>query len=180
MKKFLLIDDDPEWARLLASRLSDRGVRIQDYLTDATGVSRIRETLTRGIYDGAIVDIRLSKRVFDSSGLVAVEELKEIEPRLPIAVVTQFADDYAWVREKLQHYDFLRIYDKRTFLTELDDALGAIALRRVPELGAPSTAAGIPARQRERSQRAGTILRAVYSLAFALLVAWLVFLFGWN
>lgn len=80
MQKLLIIDDEPNVAYSLTKALSRDGLEIQSADTAGSGMSRIRAWRPQAV----ILDVRLP----DRSGLELFEEIREIDTRLPVIVMT--------------------------------------------------------------------------------------------
>lgn len=82
MRDILLVDDEPNILKVMAMRLEGSGYRV---CTAANGGEAIDRAGTRA-FDGAIVDLRLP----DMDGIGVMEQLHQINPELPVIILTHY------------------------------------------------------------------------------------------
>lgn len=84
----LVVDDNADFNRACARALSSAGFFVQSALTEAEALERIH----REHYDVAFIDIMLSDRIADRSGLNVISELLKTNPHSKVIVISG-ADD---------------------------------------------------------------------------------------
>lgn len=83
MPRLLIVDDDPDVIYSLEKSLSSESLDIFTTGTATQGIDFVR----RQRPDAVILDVRLP----DMSGLEAFDQLREIDSRLPVVIITAFA-----------------------------------------------------------------------------------------
>ncbi len=84
LKKLLIIDDDTDLCHLLSRLLEKNGYGTQEAFSGKKGIECYKEQQ----HDAVICDYRLG----DMDGIQLVRELKEIDPRVPILIITGYSD----------------------------------------------------------------------------------------
>jgi len=126
MPALLIVDDDPEVLYSMERSLRNASLSILAASTARAGIALVRERRP----DAVVLDVRLP----DMSGLDAVASIREIDPLLPIVVITAFATtDTAIEAIKRGAFEYLL---KPVELEQLRDvvaqALEISRLRHVP------------------------------------------------
>jgi len=86
-KHLLILDDDQDFARSLAAALR------RDYSIEiAHSAEDVRELFTPGMFDAALLDLRLEETAGPSGGLGVLSWLKEQDPVLPVLMMTAYGD----------------------------------------------------------------------------------------
>jgi two-component system nitrogen regulation response regulator GlnG len=83
MSRLIVIDDEPNVLYSLRQALARDGLEVETAQTARQGIGQIRQTPP----DAVILDVRLP----DMSGLEAFDRIREIDPQLPVIVITAFA-----------------------------------------------------------------------------------------
>src|SRR5487761_1307740 len=83
MPRLLVVDDEPNVLYSLQKSLTSSTLEVLTAKTGKEGVDRVVDSLP----DAVIVDVRLP----DMSGLDAYDRIRQIDPRLPVIVITAFA-----------------------------------------------------------------------------------------
>src|SRR5688572_2927845 len=83
MPTLLIVDDEANVLYSLERGLQAEGLTIRTARTVRQGVESVRQHRP----DAAILDVRLP----DGSGLDAFEQIRKIDPRLPVVIITAFA-----------------------------------------------------------------------------------------
>ncbi|MCX7699546.1 MAG: sigma-54 dependent transcriptional regulator [Gemmataceae bacterium] len=83
MSRLIVIDDEPNVLYSLRQALSRDGLEVETAQTARQGLGQIRQTTP----DAVILDVRLP----DMSGLEAFDKIREVDPQLPVIVITAFA-----------------------------------------------------------------------------------------
>lgn len=83
MKRLLLVDDDPDFRRLLARALERRGFAV----ATAASAQEAARCLEAATPDGAVVDMKLDQ----ASGLELIAPLRQASATMRIVVLTGFA-----------------------------------------------------------------------------------------
>jgi len=92
--RILLVDDERRFARVLADAIAAEG---DDRIDVAHDFDRALATFDDGDYDAVVTDLRLG----DASGIELLAHLRRRRPRLPVVLMTAFAD-VATAREALK------------------------------------------------------------------------------
>jgi two-component system, NtrC family, response regulator AtoC len=118
----LLVEDDPDGRRSVAEALDDGGWRVQAVADGRTALS----LLGRESYDAVLTDLVLP----DVDGFSVMERAKEVDPHLPVVMMTAYGSVDTAVRAlKSGAYDYLV---KPVDLDELQSKMGrAIEARRL-------------------------------------------------
>jgi len=126
MPKILLIDDEPNVLYSLEKCLREEGTEFLTAETATAGIELVREQQP----DVVICDVRLP----DLSGLDAFLRMREIEPRLPVIIITAHAStDVAIEAMKRGAFDYLpKPYDLDELKQTVRNALELSRLSRVP------------------------------------------------
>jgi DNA-binding NtrC family response regulator len=83
MPRLLVVDDEPNVLYSLQKSLSSEALEVVTAKTGKEGIERVVDVVP----DAVIVDVRLP----DMSGLDAYDRIRQIDPRLPVIVITAFA-----------------------------------------------------------------------------------------
>src|SRR5580704_14187935 len=83
MPRLLVVDDEPNVLYSLQKSLSSETLDVITAKTGKEGIERVVDIVP----DAVIVDVRLP----DMSGLDAYDRIRQIDPRLPVIVITAFA-----------------------------------------------------------------------------------------
>ncbi len=83
MSRLIVIDDEPNVLYSLRQALARDGLEVATAQTARQGLGQIRQSPP----DAVILDVRLP----DMSGLEAFDKIREIDPQLPVIVITAFA-----------------------------------------------------------------------------------------
>src|SRR5580704_8720571 len=83
MSRLLVIDDEPNLRYSLVKSLHSDTLEVETRGTAAEGIEEIRAQPP----DAVILDVRLP----DMSGLDAFDEIRRIDPRLPVIIITAFS-----------------------------------------------------------------------------------------
>ncbi len=83
MARLLIVDDEAPMRRVLSSLLADEGHEV----VAASGVTEARRALAAGLFDLVITDQKMP----DGEGLELLDQVREIDPALPVVVLTAFA-----------------------------------------------------------------------------------------
>ena len=134
MPTLLIIDDEPNVLYSLQSGLESDDLRVITATSGRRGLAAAEKQLP----DAVIVDVRLP----DQSGLEVFERLRQLDPKLPVVVVTAFAAaDTAIEAMKRGAFEYLL---KPVDLHHLREVVGkALALRRMQNV--PAVVDGQPA-----------------------------------
>ncbi|OWK40499.1 sigma-54-dependent transcriptional regulator [Fimbriiglobus ruber] len=127
MPKLLIIDDEPSLLYSLHSGLTAKDL---DVLTAPTGTEGIRAVRDHKP-DAVVLDVRLP----DMTGLEAFDQIKALDPRVPVVILTAFAaTDTAIQAVKRGAFDYLL---KPVDLHHLRDVVArAVELRRMQSVPA--------------------------------------------
>jgi DNA-binding NtrC family response regulator len=115
----LIVDDDVQLRQSFDRLLTEEGHNVQTASTGEAGVAMVRESVP----DLAIMDVRLP----GMSGLEAFRAISQIEPKLPVIVMTAFGTtETAIEATKLGAFDYvLKPFEIPDILTLIDQALEA-------------------------------------------------------
>ena len=118
MDRILVVEDEPDLGKVLASLLRREGHKVD--LTE-TGSGAV-EMLGREVYDLVITDVRLP----GASGIDVLKTSKEICPEAPVIVITAFAsDETAEEARKLGAFNFItKPFDNEKIVADVEIALG--------------------------------------------------------
>lgn len=119
MAEILIVDDDPQLRKSFERILSSMDHRVKTAPTAEIGLSIIREKLP----DLVIMDVRLP----GMNGLEAFEEIKKIDQRLPVIIMTAYGTtDTAIEATKRGAFDYiLKPFDIPVMLKMIEQALKA-------------------------------------------------------
>lgn len=139
MANLLVIDDEPNVRYSLEKGLQHAGLRVSGVGTAREGIERVRVDPP----DAIILDVRLP----DMSGLAAYEQIRQLDPRLPVIIVTAHATtETAIEATKLGAFDYqLKPVDLHKLREVVERAVELSRLSRVPALldhEAPAETAG--------------------------------------
>jgi two-component system nitrogen regulation response regulator GlnG len=99
LSTILIVDDDPQLRQSFQRLLTDEGHTVQTAATGEQGISMVRDQLP----DLVIMDVRLPGK----DGLQTYRTMREIEPKLPVIVMTAFGTtDTAIEATKLGAFDY--------------------------------------------------------------------------
>lgn len=82
MEKILVVDDDPSILKVIRMRLEAAGYRVVTALEAKKAVNLTKEE----VFDFALVDLKLN----DQDGITLMEILHEINPELPVIILTAY------------------------------------------------------------------------------------------
>ncbi|MGC8718557.1 MAG: sigma-54-dependent transcriptional regulator [Thermodesulforhabdaceae bacterium] len=134
MAEILIVDDDPQLRKSFERILASIGHEVKTASSAETGLSIVREKVP----DLVIMDVRLP----GMNGLEAFEEIKKIEPRLPVIIMTAYGTtETAIEATKRGAFDYiLKPFDIPVMLELIEQALKAgkfmrsrVALNAEPE-----------------------------------------------
>ncbi|MCX7822578.1 MAG: sigma-54 dependent transcriptional regulator [Syntrophobacterales bacterium] len=119
MAKILVVDDDPQLRKSFERILSSMGHSVKTVPTAEMGISVVQQNIP----DLVIMDVRLP----GMNGLEAFEEIKKIEPRLPVIIMTAYGTtDTAIEATKRGAFDYiLKPFDIPVMLKMIEQALKA-------------------------------------------------------
>lgn len=126
MPRLLVIDDEPNVLYSLQKSLASETLDVVTAKTGKEGIERLVNVLP----DAVIVDVRLP----DMSGLDAYDRIRQIDPRLPVIVITAFAKTETAI-EAMRRGAFeylLKPVDFRRLREVVEKALEVSRLSRVP------------------------------------------------
>ena len=83
MPRLLVIDDEPNLQYSLVKSLQSDSLEVVTAATAGQGIQAVRSQSP----DAVILDVRLP----DMSGLDAFDEIRRIDPRLPVIIITAFS-----------------------------------------------------------------------------------------
>jgi DNA-binding NtrC family response regulator len=96
----LIVDDDPQLRQSFEKLLTDEGYTVQTASTGEASLAMVQEHIP----DLVIMDVRLP----GMSGLEAFQAIHEVEPKLPVIVMTAFSTtDTAIEATKLGAFDYV-------------------------------------------------------------------------
>jgi two-component system nitrogen regulation response regulator GlnG len=132
----LIVDDEQNLLYSLKRRLQSDSLNVRTAQTAKQGISAVREYAP----DVAILDIRLP----DMSGLDAFDRIREIDPRLPVILITAYATtDTAIEAMKRGAYEYLvKPVDVRQLNDVVTKAVELSRLRHVPAVFEEAEATG--------------------------------------
>ena len=124
MSTILIVDDDVQLRRSFEKLLSEEGHTVQTAATGEDAVEMVRESVP----DVVVTDVRLP----GMNGLETFQAIREIEPKLPVIVMTAFGTtETAIEATKLGAYDYvLKPFEIPDILSLLDQALHASRFMR--------------------------------------------------
>jgi len=131
--KILIIDDDDQLRKSFHKLLTEEGHAVQSAASGEAGLKILRQNLT----DLVILDMRLP----GMSGLQTFREIHQIEPKLPVIIMTAYGTtETAIEATKMGAYDYiLKPFDIPEVLTVIGKALEAGRFMRSPvEMDIPS------------------------------------------
>ncbi len=131
MTEILIVDDDTQLRQSFAKLLAEEGYRIRSAPTGESGIEAVREKLP----DLVIMDVRMP----GMSGIEAFKEIREIDSKLPVIIMTAFGTtDTAIEATKQGAFDYvLKPFDIPQMLQLIDQALEAGRMMRSQvEIGA--------------------------------------------
>jgi DNA-binding NtrC family response regulator len=125
LSTILVVDDDPQLRQSFQRLLTDEGHDVLTAATGEKGISVVRDQVP----DLVIMDVRLP----GMDGLQAFQAMRQIEPKLPVIVMTAFGTtDTAIEATKLGAFDFvLKPFDIPEILTLIGQAIDAGRFTRV-------------------------------------------------
>jgi DNA-binding NtrC family response regulator len=115
-EKVLLVDDEAEFTSLLASRLEERGLRVETASNGAEAIEKVKQ----GTYDAVILDLAMP----GMDGIETMKSLLEKRPDLQVILLTGHASIEKGVEAvKLGAKDFLeKPADLAKLLQKIKDA----------------------------------------------------------
>ena len=84
MKRVLVIDDDPTFCTMLRTFLTNKGYSVREAFSAAESLKAVRDEQ----FDIALCDFRLP----DKDGLELLKDIRVIRPKLPVIIMTRYAD----------------------------------------------------------------------------------------
>lgn len=125
-QKLLIIDDEPNICLSLQESLADDSLEVTTASSAKTGIEMVRQMHP----DAVLLDIRLP----DMSGLDAFDRIREIDPRIPVVLMTAFAKtDTAIEAMRRGAFDYLvKPVDFQRLQIVLGKALEMSRLSHVP------------------------------------------------
>jgi two-component system NtrC family response regulator/two-component system nitrogen regulation response regulator GlnG len=119
MAQVLIVDDDHQLRQSFERLLAAEGYEVRAASSGEAGVSAVREALP----DVVIMDVRMP----GISGLEAYAAMREIEPRLPVIIMTAYGTtEIAIEATKMGAYDYiLKPFDIPEILKLIDKAIAA-------------------------------------------------------
>jgi two-component system nitrogen regulation response regulator GlnG len=139
MPRLLVVDDEPNVLYSLQKSLSSETLDVVTAKTGKEGIDRVVDVVP----DAVIVDVRLP----DMSGLDAYDRIRQIDPRLPVIVITAFARTETAI-EAMRRGAFeylLKPVDFRRLREVVAKALEVSRLSRVPAVISEEELADSPA-----------------------------------
>jgi two-component system nitrogen regulation response regulator GlnG len=126
LQKLLIIDDEPNICLSLQDSLSSDTLEVRTAAAAKPGIELVRQSRP----DAVLLDIRLP----DMSGLDAFDRIREIDPRIPVILMTAFAKtDTAIDAMRRGAFDYLvKPVDFQRLKATLDKALEMSRLSNVP------------------------------------------------
>jgi two-component system nitrogen regulation response regulator GlnG len=123
--KILIVDDDPQLRQSFEKLLTNEGHSVQTAPTGEAGIETVRESVP----DLVIIDVRLP----GMNGLETFDAMREIEPKLPVIVMTAYGTtETAIEATKLGAFDYvLKPFEIPAILTLIEQALEAGRFTRV-------------------------------------------------
>ena len=100
MKRILVIDDDPTFCTMLKTFLTNKGFAVREAFSAAESLKAIRLEQ----FDIALCDFRLP----DKDGLELLKDIRLIKPKLPVIIMTRYADIRVAIRAiKMGAYEYV-------------------------------------------------------------------------
>ncbi len=120
----LLVDDVKEITHSLTTILRKEGYKTITAQNGCTGVKCVRDKSP----DAVIMDIKMP----EMDGIEAMKQMKEIDPTIPILIMTAFGNIQSSVQAvKLGAYDYIvKPFDNENVLISLKNALNELNLKR--------------------------------------------------
>jgi len=139
MSTLLVIDDEPNIVFSIKETLSSPQVAVISAATAREGIEMVRQRRP----DAAILDVRLP----DQSGLDAYDKIRQIDPRLPVIIMTAFAKTDTAIEAMCRGaYEYLvKPVDFRRLKEVVTKALELSRLSRVPAVVATEDPADLSA-----------------------------------
>ncbi len=124
----LVIDDEPNIVFSIKETLSSSQISVISAATARDGIELVRTRRP----DAAIIDVRLP----DQTGLEAYDKIRQIDPRMPVIIMTAFAKTDTAIEAMCRGaYEYLvKPVDFRRLKTVVHKALELSRLSRVPAL----------------------------------------------
>ncbi|HUE15259.1 MAG TPA: sigma-54 dependent transcriptional regulator [Planctomycetaceae bacterium] len=128
MPRLLVIDDEPSLRYSLVKSLQSAALEVVTAATARDGIEMVRQQSP----DAVILDVRLP----DMSGIEAFEEIRRIDPRLPVIIVTAFSTTETSIEAmKRGAFEYLlKPVDFRQLRELVAKAIGRVAPLDVPVL----------------------------------------------
>lgn len=119
MAQILIVDDDHQLRQSFERLLAAEGHAVRAASSGEAGIAAVRETVP----DAVVMDVRMS----GISGLEAYAAMREIEPRLPVIIMTAYGTtEIAIEATKMGAYDYiLKPFDVPEILKLIDKAVAA-------------------------------------------------------
>ncbi len=136
MAQILIVDDDHQLRQSFERLLAAEGYAVRTASTGEAGIAAVRESIP----DAVVMDVRMP----GISGLEAYAAIREIEPRLPVIIMTAYGTtEIAIEATKMGAYDYiLKPFDIPDILKLIDKAVTAgRCMRNRVAVGAEAEAA---------------------------------------
>src|SRR5438067_214200 len=136
MPTLLVVDDEPNVLYSLETALGSAGLRVLTAATGRQGVDLVR----RSRPDAVLLDLRLT----DMTGLEAFDQMRAIDPRLPVVLITAFSTTETAIEAmKRGAFDYLlKPVDLRQLRAVVGRAVELNRLARVPAVFAEGDGSG--------------------------------------
>ena len=143
MSAILIVDDDDQLRQSFQKLLSEEGYEVRTSATGEAGLEAVRQSMP----DLVIMDVRMP----GMSGLEAFRAMREIEPKLPVIIMTAFGTtDTAIEATKMGAFDYvLKPFEIPDILRQIEQALEAgrfmrsrVEMNVIPESPVPDALIG--------------------------------------
>jgi len=143
VSSILIVDDDDQLRQSFQKLLAEEGYEVQTAATGEAGLEAVRQKVP----DLVIMDIRMP----GMSGLEAFRAMREVEPKLPVIIMTAFGTtDTAIEATKMGAFDYvLKPFEIPDILRQIEQALEAgrfmrsrVEMNVVPESPVPDALIG--------------------------------------
>src|ERR1700722_14959052 len=136
MPRLLVVDDEPNILYSMEKSLRSDLLEVDVASTGAQGIALVEKLHP----DVVVLDVRLS----DMSGLVAFDQIRLIDPRLPVIIITAFAStEVAIEAMKRGAFEYvLKPVDFHYLREVVDKAVELSRFRRIPALFEEEAASG--------------------------------------
>jgi len=122
--KILVVDDEPDMVWILTNTLENKGYRV----ITADGGKKAIQRIKKNSPDLTLLDIRMP----EIDGIQVLEKVREINPMMPVIIITAYADvENAVQAIKLGAYDyFVKPFNNSELLFIIEQALEKMALEK--------------------------------------------------